>query len=608
MKGLYLFIASFLCSVSLYAQLDSIQYLNEVVLVDSKLEEFSEGYTLTKISDTLISRNPVSLSDLLNFNSNIYIKENGYGMVASPSFRGTNASQTAVIWNGIPINSNLTGQTDFNTIATASLTNVIIRSGGGSSQYGSGAVGGSIHLNNTIEFIENSSNELTIYYGSYASVGGIFKRKMAAEKKYLDMAVDFISSDNDYEYVGLNRKNNNGEFNKLNISMNGGLRLNNSSLIWNSNYFSGVRNLSGTITSFNKDSYKDETLRNLLTWNSTSKKWNNIIKGAHIFERYQYYPNRENVLYFEGKSNTIIGDYQLEYNINEKITVSSILNLTHIEAEGTNIGNESRNTLAAIFIWKQLVSDQLSYNINIRQEFLNDFENPLIVSIDTKYKINQWYSLKANASKNYRVPTFNDLYWNNGGNIYLKPEISYQGAISNEFYFKYFLFNMNLFYINSKDLISWQPDINGMFSPINISETENIGFEMAAKFSKSIQKNIFNIGINYAYTSAKNIETGKQLMYVPFHKVTGTIDYRIQQFNAYFQQLFNGNVFTTTDNSTDLDSYLVANIGLDYFFSYKTMPIKIGFKINNIFNIYYENVAYRPMPNRNIQTTITFKF
>ena len=608
MKGLYLFIASFICSASLYAQLDSIQYLNEVVLVDSKLEEFSEGYTLTKILDTLISRNPVSLSDLLNFNSNIYIKENGYGMVASPSFRGTNASQTAVIWNGIPINSNLTGQTDFNTIATASLTNVIIRSGGGSSQYGSGAVGGSIHLNNTIEFTENSSNELTIYYGSYASVGGIFKRKMATEKKYLDMAVDFISSDNDYKYVGLNRKNNNGEFNKLNISMNGGLRLNNSSLIWNSNYFSGVRNLSGTITTFNKDNYKDETFRNLLTWNSTSKKWNNIIKGAHIFERYQYYPNRENVLYFEGKSNTIIGDYQLEYNINEKITVSSILNLTHIKVEGANIGDESRNTLSAIFIWKQLVSDQLSYNINIRQEFLNDFENPLIVSIDTKYRINQWYSLKANASNNYRVPTFNDLYWNNGGNVDLKPEISYQGAISNEFYFKYFLFNMNLFYINSKDLISWQPDMNGMFSPINISETENIGFEMAAKFSKSIQTNMFNLGINYAYTSAKNIETGKQLMYVPFHKVTGTIDYRIQRFNAYYQQFFNGKVFTTTDNSTDLDSYLVANIGLDYFFSYKTMPIKIGFKINNIFNTYYENVAYRPMPNRNIQTTITFKF
>lgn len=608
MKGVYLIIILFIYSVSLHAQLDSIQYLNQVLIIDTKLEEFSEGYTLTKISDTIISRNPLSLSNLLNFNSNIYIKENGYGMVASPSFRGTNASQTAVIWNGIPINSNLTGQTDFNTIVIGSLKNVIIRRGGGSSQYGSGAVGGSIHLNNTIDFTENSSNELTMYYGSYASVGGIFKRKMATEKKYLDMAINFISSDNDYEYIGLNRKNENGEFNKLNISLNGGLRLDNSSLIWNSNYFSGSRNLSGTLTSLNKDSYYDETSRNLLTWNSTSKKWNNTIKGAHIFEQYQYYPNRENALYFEGKSNTIIGDYQLEYNINEKITVSSILNLTHIKAEGSNIGYESRNTLSAIFIWKQLVSDQLSYNINIRQEFLNDFENPLIVSIDTKYNIKQWYSIKANASKNYRVPTFNDLYWNNGGNIDLKPEISYQGEISNEFYLNHFILNINLFYIQSKNLISWQPDMNGMFSPVNISATENIGFEMAAKFSKSIQKNMFNIGINYAYTSAKNIETGKQLIYVPFHKVTGTIDYRIQRFNAYIQQLFNGKVFTTTDNSSDLDSYLVANIGLDYFFSYKTMPIKIGFKLNNIFNKYYENVAYRPMPNRNILTTITFKF
>jgi iron complex outermembrane receptor protein len=58
MKGIYLLIVSLMYSASLYAQLDSIQYLNEVVLVDTKLEEFSEGFVLTKISDTIISRNP----------------------------------------------------------------------------------------------------------------------------------------------------------------------------------------------------------------------------------------------------------------------------------------------------------------------------------------------------------------------------------------------------------------------------------------------------------------------------------------------------------------------------------------------------------------------
>ena len=116
------------------------------------------------------------------------------------------------------------------------------------------------------------------------------------------------------------------------------------------------------------------------------------------------------------------------------------------------------------------------------------------------------------------------------------------------------------------------------------------------------------MGLNYAYTSAKNLEKNKQLIYVPFHKITGMIDYRFQQFNAYYQQLFNGKVFTTTDNNSVLDSYFVANIGLEHLFLYKKMRIKIGFKLNNIFNRYYENVAYRPMPNRNILTTITFKF
>ena len=70
-------------------------------------------------------------------------------MVASPSFRGTNASQTAVLWNGIPINSMFTGQTDFNTILTGSIDKLTIRSGSGSVPFGSGAIGGSILFDNS---------------------------------------------------------------------------------------------------------------------------------------------------------------------------------------------------------------------------------------------------------------------------------------------------------------------------------------------------------------------------------------------------------------------------------------------------------------------------
>src|SRR5690554_6305300 len=145
---LYIFIILVLGNVNVvHAQLDSIQKLDEVLLSDVKLKRYASGFKVTVIKDSVLTKSPWSLTDLLRYNSNIYFKENGYGMVSSPSFRGTNASQTAVVWNGININSQLTGQTDFNTLIPLHYDNIVVRSGGGSVQYGSGAVGGSVLLN-----------------------------------------------------------------------------------------------------------------------------------------------------------------------------------------------------------------------------------------------------------------------------------------------------------------------------------------------------------------------------------------------------------------------------------------------------------------------------
>src|SRR5690554_1921987 len=129
------------------AQLDSIQKLDEVILSDVKLKRYASGFKVTVLKDSVLTKSPWSLTDLLRYNSNIYFKENGYGMVSSPSFRGTNASQTAVVWNGININSIFTGLTDFNSISPMNYDEISIRSGGGGVLYGSGAVGGSVHLN-----------------------------------------------------------------------------------------------------------------------------------------------------------------------------------------------------------------------------------------------------------------------------------------------------------------------------------------------------------------------------------------------------------------------------------------------------------------------------
>ncbi len=73
--------------------------------------------------------------------------------------------------------------------------------------------------------------------------------------------------------------------------------------------------------------------------------------------------------------------------------------------------------------------------------------------------------------------------------------------------------------------------------------------------------------------------------------------------------LYNGKVFTTTDNAEDLDGYFLANILIEH-----SIVDLIGFdamaaiRINNLFNTNYQNVAFRPMPNRNFQLQLNLKF
>ena len=112
---------------SLFAQNDTIK-LNEVVVSDVQLRDNTVSQTVLQLNDSIIHQNQPALTSLLNYNSVIYFKENGYGMVSSASFRGTTAQQTAVLWNGININSQLLGQTDFNTVTTRDFNAISVKS------------------------------------------------------------------------------------------------------------------------------------------------------------------------------------------------------------------------------------------------------------------------------------------------------------------------------------------------------------------------------------------------------------------------------------------------------------------------------------------------
>lgn len=598
----------FVCQFAL-AQNDSIQYLDEVKVSDSQLKNFSNSQFVQKLSDSIINKNNASLTSLLNYNTVIYFKENGLGMVSSPSFRGTTAQQTAVIWNGININSQLNGQTDFNTITTKDFNNVNVRAGGGSSLYGSSAIGGSIHLNNDLSFKNEFSNDLELNYGSFNTFGINYKLKVSDEDFSFQGSISRNSSDNDYEYLNSDRENLNGQFYNNSFNASFGYKINARNFLkFYSQFYDGERHFSLASPSDSKTKYRDFNTRNLLEWSSFFNQFVSKIKMAFLTEEYNYFENISNDDFFFGKVETFIAKYDLAYDVNEKIKINTILDFTQNKGNGSDIQSDTRQVGSASLFFKHLVTNKLQYELSVRKEATSNYKSPVLFTLGANYRFTDFYTLKLNGSKNFRMPTFNDLYWQGAGNPDLKPESSFQGEIGNEFKYKDFTFTANIYHIKIQDMIRWVPGSNG-FAPENTNKVSIYGVEAILNWSKKMTDQVFDFNGTYAYTNSRNDETGYQLTFVPYHKMTASFGYSYKKMNAFYQHLFTGEVFTQTDNNPDktIEMYNVSNVGVDYNFGKKNI-YKIGFRVLNLWNEDYESVENRPLPGRNFNLNLTFNF
>ena len=611
-KQLFLFFIGLMAFAQVFGQRDGVIVLDEVILSDAKLLHFSKGTKVRVVNDSVQEKSGSSLTDLLRYNSNIYFKENGYGMVSSASFRGTNAQQTAVVWNGININSQLTGQTDFNTLIPGNYGDVVVRSGGGSVQYGSGAVGGAILLNDSFRFNDGWKNSLQSSYGSFNTSKLAFNTSLGKEKTSLQIGINHIASDNDYKYLGTDLRNENGAYDQLNINANVGFILSDQQILKvYHNTFNGDRDFSGTLTAPADENYRDLNHRSLIELSSFNERKIARLKVGHLYERYRYFPNNQREEFSFGQANTLLANYDYKYQWN-RISLNGIIDFSTIWAKGTSIENAQRSFVSGTFLFSHELSDKLNYGINLRQEIVSDYQNPFLFSLNSSYKVAKNYIININGSKNHRVPTFNDLYWSGAGasgNLEVLPETSWQVEIGQTIEVKNIALSLNAYSITTDNLIQWRPNTQGVWMAMNVQDVSQYGMELGFDWKRKWGNQELVWESEYAYTKSIDNTTKNQLLYVLEHMLRSNLAYQYKKLVAFYQFLYTGSVYTTTDNSDSLSSYTVGNIGLDYHWpNISGIKFILGLKVNNLFNKNYQNVAYRPMPNRNFQIQLITKF
>jgi iron complex outermembrane receptor protein len=421
---------------------------------------------------------------------------------------------------------------------------------------------------------------------------------------------NFVKSDNDYDVPEKKYTNLNGEYDNRNFNLGAAYRINSKNTIsWQTQIYNGVQHYPIFSESMTKTKYISDTFRSLVNWNFRTEKVQNIFRLAYLEDEFQYFSNINKAKSSGGSAKIYLAKNDFNYIFNEKLAFNFIGEYQLNKGQGfqSGITNVERNagSIAGLVRWNP--SQKVNFEAGLKKDFVEAIETPVLYSFSGKVNVNNWYSLIFNASKNFRFPSFNDLYWQPGGNLDLKSETSLQADLGNRFQYKNFKLNVTPFYINIENMIRWLPNSGGIWSPSNINNVESYGLESQLDFVKDFGKNNAKFSLGYIYTNSKNVETNRFLSYVPQHKIFGNASYRYDFIEIFAQGMFNGLTFTSEDEklSSALKSYFVMNAGLHI----KILKhYQIGFKANNLFDQIYETTAYFPLPKRNYAANLLINF
>lgn len=608
MKHIFTVITTFL-GLFAFAQ-DSLTTteLQELIIVDDRLHHNNYSQHVQILPDSLIEQSSSTFTDFLLFNTPIYFKENGSGMVSSPSFRGTTAQQTAVLWNGIEINSLLLGQTDFNSLSFKEYDEIAIKPGGGSVLYGSGAIGGTIHLNNAVKFSPHFEQQLQLSAGSFDTYRGHYHLSAGIKKWYFQANLSHNQSKNDFSVKGRDWKNTNGEYVNNNLSTTVGYQIDKyNELLFLTNFYADERHFALVSPNQNKSKYENKNIRNLLSWKSNQQKYYSDLKIGYLYEKFEFTENINTNSYSDGAVNTWLAKHDFDYQIGKNWQISSILYYKNHQNSGKKSSLEkiNQNVFSAAALSNYQWNDKTDIELGIKQEWAGEYTSPLLFSGGLKRQFSDKYISKINVSRNFRAPTLNDLFWQPGGNKDLRAENSWQIDWANTINIGKANLQTNIYWTKIEDMIRWLPTADGFWAATNTNRVNIKGLEMSIDMPIRLDKWKIDTNIGYAYNESLNQETDKWLVYTPKHKVFGGINFNFNKFLLRLQGYYNGKVYTTAENNENntIKPYGIINADVGYKWS---KHLQLLLHIKNLTDSQYENTENRPMPgiNYNVQLII----
>lgn len=631
-----LLIATGIASIPMNGQtrlLNDTININEVIITRKQISAAQPGFRITSIDSAIMKNYSLySLADILNETSPLFMKYYGPGGISTPSFRGTSAGHTLITWNGININDHMLGQSDFSLLPAGMIDNVKISFGGASMDLGDGAIGAIINLENEPLWNRHTLIELNPGLGSFGRYSTLVKVKAGTEYFQTVTKAYMNSARNNFQYIKPGTASEpvieervNSEMVQKGFMQELYLRRSSNVLSARLWYQSASRNLPGPLPVDNaEEKQSDESLRTLVNYDIVRERNEYFLATAWMFNKLDYeYISELWPSYSRNRTNTIVIKGGMTIRLGEYTKLKAVLN-NEVSTVKTNVyaARATRNIASVTLSAERRKGDRFGTVILVRET--SDGTRLLLpdLSAGVEYRVirGEDHFLKLNVSRNSKIATLNDRYWNPGGNPDIENEYAYSSEIG------YGLnqnitpalkagFEMSIYANHIRDMIQWRPlsDTSYIYTAINIGSVNSSGLESSLSLKYRVNHFLIDLKASYSYTRAFELKsvpsetTHNQLIYVPENQANGLLKVEYKNLYSAWVTDFTGITYTSGDNSTHLPGYTINNIITGYKINFKENLIDIHIKVENLFNASYQTIANYPQPGRSYYFTLLFQ-
>ena len=658
-----------------------------------------EEYTITarvKEKDIIIPQtlsgvqlkkmNALSVADAIRYFSGVQIKDyGGVGGIKTVNIRSMGTNHMGVYYNGIQLGNAQNGQIDLGKYSLENIEEIQLYNGQKSDIWQSArefGAAGSIYLTTRRPRFAEGKNvnvKAQMRAGSFALIDpSLLLDVKLSETMSLTMNAELISSDGKYPFryrrvtpsgevaYDTTAIRQNGDINAIRIEAAVNHYYSNTGF-WKLQlyHYNSERGVPGAIVnnvwrngerlwdrnSFVQATWQDELFNrwsvrvNAKYANDYTRYINNDDKLIHVENQYLqqelYFTMAHKVRIFDWWD--ISAAYDLQYNALSMYAEAHRFTHWFSAATAINIKNYLRIQAS---ILGTFVKDLPQPSLQGREFSPSEGggrEGHFTPALFLSYRPTQLVDLRLNAfyKQSYRYPTFNDLYYTDMGNAYLKPELAKQHSVGLSFTQPFLIagqkgseFRLNAdYYYNriSDKIIAYPKGQQFRWTMLNLGLVKINGVDVNAQLHFDLPLDFYlTAKAQYTYQTAIDVTDpndsyyGHQIPYIPWHSgsAVGMFGWQNdwQQYGLNYSFIYVGERYNQQENIIYNYTQPWYTHDLSVFGEWEIKPLassphrlspitlRLALDINNLLSQDYDVIINYPMPKRNFKCTVSITY